>query len=453
MYQTILKLGFLTRLDKAFKSLFTPEVPPLYARLNNGDHTYNYETERFGILGLLGMGQAYDRPTNNLKYYYANTLFLQDCINLYADFASQVNIMEVDKDGNEIENSDFIKFLNNPNPYQNRIQFIKEMTINCLSQGAVFQWGNFFKNGNIRINPLLYNLDYNNLSFPKVKDRYNMSRKEIGDLIIKERLADSKPRNMPLSELAYFYDTIPNNGFGNDGYNADGFFHPMARLFSIMPSINTLLNAQSSMEFMTGNNVNKILSRKNNGDGFAPLNGDEKEDIESKVNGNRKYGMKAGRRRDIIATNEDLGVLDVSRDNRKMQMIEMKDSAKDDVRNCLLIPEDFFGQSTYENKQHSEARFILGQVKTITDNWLKELDNKGRLYFETRQTRLVGLYDHIPSVAETKNANSNKSFLEHTQALDTALTTYGNYKASVDEAISWKDFLNKNQLNDYLMIE
>ena len=450
-------MGFLTKVDnklKAVKSaLFNSDIPPLYARDNEGNHTYNMHTERFDILAMLGMSPYYGRATNNLKYYYANTLYLQDGINLYADFASQVNIMEVDKDGNKIENSEFVKFLNNPNPYQNKIQFIKEMTINCVSQGVVFQWGNFFNNGNIRVNPLLYNLDYNNLSFPKVKDRYIMNRKEIGNLIIKEHLADSKKRNIPLSELAYFYDTIPNNGFGDNGYNADGFFCPMARLFSIMPSINTLLNAQSSMEFMTGNNVNKILSRKNNNSEYASLDDDQKEDIESKVNANSKYGMKAGRRRDILATNEDLSVLDVSRDNRKMQMIEMKESAKEDVRNCLLIPKDFFGDSTYENKQHSEARFILGQVKTITDNWLKEIENKGRLYFETRQTRLVGLYDHIPSVSEAKNANKNKSFLEHTQALNTALETYGNYKLNTGKNISWEEFLNNNQLNEYLMIE
>lgn len=449
-------MGLLTKIDigfQRFKSAFTSEIPPLYARDNEGNHTYNMHIERYGLLGMFGLGQAYTRPSNNLKYYYANTLFLQDCINLYADFASQVQILEVDEDGNEIENSDFVKFLNNPNPYQNRTEFIKEMVINCLSQGIVTQWGNFFKNGNIRVNPLLYNLDYNNLSFPKVKDRYSINRKEIGDLNIKEHLADGKKRNIPLSELAFFYDTIPNNGFGEKGYNAEGFFCPMARLFSILPSINTLLNAQSSMEFMTGNNVNKILSKKNNNDGYAPLDDEQKNDIESKVNANRKYGMTTGRRKDIIATNEDLSVLDVSRDNRKMQMIEMKESAKEDVRQCLNIPEDFYGSSTYENKQHSEARFVLSQVKTITDNWLSELQNKGHLYFETRNTRLVGKYDHIPSVSETKNLNDNKSFLDKTKALDSALTTYGNYKVQTGEEISWKEFVRVNQMNEYLMIQ
>lgn len=449
-------MGVLTKLDngiQAFKSVFNSETPPLYARLNDGTHTYNYETERFGLLGLLGMGQEYGRPKENLKYYYKNTLFLQDCINLYADFASQVNIMEVDEEGNEIENSEFVKLLNNPNPYQNRTEFIKEMVINCLSTGSVWQWGNFFKNGNLRVNPLLYNLEYNNLSFPKVKDRYALKRTDINDLTIKEHLDSSvKPRNLNLSELAFFYDTISNGGFGDKGYDAESYFKPISRLFSIMSSINTLINAQSSMEYMAGNNVNSILSR-NSSTGLAPLDGDQKSDIETKVSGRGQYGTKMGKSGDIIATNEDLKLLNVTRDNRKMQMIEMKESAKDDIRNNLLIPKDFFGDSTYENKQFSEARFILGQVKTITDNWLNALENKSPLYFESRKTRLVGLYDHIPSVSETKNVNENKGFNDRAMALNTALNTFGTFKEITGQSITWEEFCRKNQFNEYLMIE
>lgn len=451
-------MGILTKLDnglQAFKSAFlSAEIPPLYARLDDGTHTYNYETERFGLLGMLGMGQAYGRPKENLKYFYANTVFLQDCINLYADLASQVKLMEVDKDGNEIEDSEYINFLKNPNPFQTKTEFIKEMVINLLSTGAVFQYGNFFKNGNMRLAPRLYNLDYNSLSFPEIKNRYLLKEKDIQNLVIKEHLADSKTRDISLFELAFFYDTIPNNGFSFDNkYDAKGFFKPMSRMFSILPSINTLLNSQASMEFMAGNNVNFILSKKTGKGDYAPLENDQKIDIERKVNGRSKYGTKSGKEGGIIATNESLDLLDLTRDNRKMQMIEMKESAKEDVRNCYLIPKDFFGDSTYENKQFSEARLIIGSVATITDNMCNELTNKTPLYFEARGTRLVGTYDHLPSVAETKQKLQNESFLMQTQALTSAIGTYGTYKEVVEENISWKEFLRINKFNDYLMIQ
>ena len=424
-----------------------------YFRDAEGNHNYTFENELFGLLGVLGFGTEYNRPKENLKHYYANTLFLQDCINLYADFASQVMIKEVDEKGNEIPNSEYVKFLENPNPFQNRTEFIKEMTINLLSYGASFQNGSYFKNGNLRINPLLYNLDYNCLSFPKVKNRYKIKRDAIKELIIKEHLADSETRNIPFSELVYFYDTMPNNGYGNKGYSDEDYFKPMARLFSILSSLNTLINSQSSMEYISCNNVNKLIFKKQlNSGSVAPLDDDQKIDIERKVNGRGKYGARSGKIGDIIATNEDLGILDLTRDSRKMMLIETKESAKEDVRNCFLIPKDFFGDSTYENKQFSEARLILGSVKTITDNWLNSLTNKTPSYFEARGTRLIGTYDHIPSVAETKKKLESESFLMKTKGLDAAVTTYNNMK-SVQPDLIWDDFLINHQLDQFLKVQ
>ncbi len=83
-------MGFLTNLDNgisAFKSAFASGVT--YARLSEGTHSYNYETERMGMFSALGFGQTYFSPKENAKNYYKDTLFLASCINLYADFASQ----------------------------------------------------------------------------------------------------------------------------------------------------------------------------------------------------------------------------------------------------------------------------------------------------------------------------------------------------------------------------
>jgi hypothetical protein len=449
-------VGILTKIDNAFsaaKTAYKSGSSVAYERLEDGTHAYTFLDNVHGPLSLLGIGDTYARPKENLKYYYANTLFLQDCINLYADFASQVEIMEVDENGNEIEDSDFIKLLNNPNPFQSRTEFIKEMTINCLASGVVYQHGNFFKNGNLRVNPLLYNLEFTNLSFPAIKNKYSLSRKDIKELKIKEYLADNKHRNIEFGDLAFFYDTIPNAGWGEKGYSDSAFFKPMARMFSIIKSVNTVLNAQSSMEHMTGNNVNKVLSKEPTAaGGLAVLPSDQKNDTETKINGHGRYGMRTGKVGDIVVTNESLKVLDLTRDNKKMQMIEMKESAKEDIRNCYLIPKDFFGDSTYENKQFSEARLILGGVKSITDNWLNSLENKAESYFLSRRTKLVGRYDHIPSVAETKKKLENEGFLMRAGALEKAITVF-NQMVLIEPKLTWKEFIRVNQFNDHLMIK
>ncbi|MEN5308754.1 phage portal protein [Chryseobacterium cucumeris] len=458
-------MGLLTKIDngiQAFKSAFSGDgdddlLGLKYARLENGSHSYNYETERFGLLGLLGLGSPFEKPIENLKYYYTKTLFLQDCINFYADFASQVVIKEVDERGEEVKNSEYVRFLSNPNGFQNQVDFIKEMVINLLATGASFQYGNFFKNGNLKISPQLYNLDFNNLSFPKIENRYALSRKDIQELPIKEHIANGKTRPLKMYELAFFYDTIPYNGFGKNEYNASDFYKPMSRVFSQIDSIRTLMNTQSSMSHMSGHNVNKLISKSTSpGEKLKALPGDQKYDIEQKLNGFGRYGMKRGKAGDIIATNETLTVSDLTRDGRKMQMIEMQSNAKDNVRNCFLIPQDFFGDSTYENKQWSESRFILGQVKTITDNWLNELTHKSPGYFEARKTKLIGTYDHIGSVAETvkrleneKLLSENKAFQAKTEALISMMVAFEQMKLIIP-GITWDEFCNDNDFNKFL---
>jgi len=450
-------VGLLTKLDNginAFKAAFSNNLTPYYARLDDGTHAYNLEVERYGLLSMLGVGDKYSKARENLKYYYANTLFYQDCVNLYADLASQVKIMEVDQDGNEVENSEFVKFLENPNPFQNKTEFIRELVINLIVTGAVFQYGNFFKNGKLGLSPRLYNLEFCNLAFPKIENRYLLGDRDIQNLTIKEHLAKNKTRDINFSELVYFYDTIPNSGWSEKGYDESGFFKPMARIFSIIPSLNTLLNSQSSMEYMSGHNVNKIINPDNTGNkDLAPLGDDQKNDIDAKINGFGKYGMKRGKAGDIATSSISLKALDLTRDMRKMQIIEMKESAQKDVRNNLLIPEDFFGSSTYENKQHSEARFVLNNVKPCTDSWLNSLVNKYHGYFETKKTTLVGKYDHIASVMETKKKLENDAFKAKSEGLSNLIGVYGSYKTSVDPNITWEAFVNNNQFNEFLMIK
>jgi hypothetical protein len=460
-------VGFLTRIDNglhAFKSAFTANksfnedfIGPNYARLEDGTHSYNYETERFGILGLFGLGSPFEKPVQNLKYYYKKTLFLQDCVNFYADFASQVVIKEVNEQGEEVKNSEYVKLLSNPNGFQNQVDFIKEMVVNVLTTGASFQYGNFFKNGNLKISPQLFNLEFNNLSFPKIENRYVLTRKDIQDLTIKEHIANGKTRPVKMYELAFFYDTIPHNGFGQDEYNAADFYKPMSRVFSQVDSIKTLMNTQSSMAFMSGHNVNKLVSKPKTTNGeLKALPADQKLDAETKLNGRGRYGITRGKDGDIAVVNEELTVSDLTRNVSKMQMIEMQTNAKENVRNCFLIPQDFFGNSTYENKQWSESRFILGQVKTITDNWLNELTHKTPGYFQVRGTKLIGTYDHIGSVAETvrrldiqESLLKNRAFQSKATGLTTMIKAY-EQMILVDPALTWEKFTEDNGFSKFL---
>ncbi|WP_294267782.1 hypothetical protein, partial [uncultured Chryseobacterium sp.] len=432
----------------AFKSAFNSDDVS-YARLNDGTHSYNYETTRFGLMGMLGLSSPYYTPVENLKYYYFNTYFLADCIDLYADTCSQVNIVEVDAKGNEMPESPYLDFLQEPNAYQGKQEFISEMVINTLTSGISVQYGNFFKNGNLKAGAQLFNIDFGRISFPKIKNPYLLSKKDIQELTVKETLDEGLIRNIKLFELAYFYDRIGKKGFDKAGYNSKNFFNPASRLFPLLSSLHTLMNSQDTMAYLSSNPVNSIISKDNPPAGSVTrLPEDQKNDVEVKLNGKGRYGAGSGKIGDLIYSDEALKRLDLTRDSRKMQPIEMQGNAKDNVRNRFLIPRDYFDDSTYENKQFSEARFTLGAAKMLTDNFLNTLTLRSPEYFKSRGTKLMGKYDHMPSIIEAKKSLENKGLLDRAKATTEVLKAFEVMK-QIEPTIKWDDFLIRHQFSEY----
>lgn len=446
------KIG--NRIDALKSAWRRSELLP-YARLDDGTHAYNYGTTPIDyILGLTGFKNAYYTPVENLKYYYLNVFFLAECIDLYADTCSQVKIVEVDKKGNEIENSMYIEFLNNPNPFQSLQELITEMVINTLTTGMSIQFGNFFKNGNLKSGAQLYNIDFNRLSMPVIKNPYAITTRGLLDLDVKEKLEGRNYRPLKMFELAYFYDRLPQKGFDVDSYNPKNYFNPSSRIFPLISSLHTLINSQDSMCYLTNSPVSGIVSPDNSGSGTSnlpPLPGDQKKDTEHKLSGKGPYGAGRGKIGDFIVTNESLKLLNMQRDNRKSQNIEMQQNAKDNVRTRLSIPKDYFYESTYENKQVSEARFTLGPAKAITDKFLNSLVFKSPEYFNKGNT-LIGKYDHLPSVIAGKNAEENASALDRAQTTNSIITAYKAFK-EIEPNITWDRFLLDHQFNDFYKVK
>lgn len=406
---------------KSASKSFSFDNPPDYLRDSAGNHTYSFGTTSFGLLGALGLGTKYYKPLQNTKAYYIDVPYLADCINLYADFASQVIIYEVDKSGKIIDDSDFLSLLKKPNQLQDQQSFIKEMAINTLTTGISVQYGSYFRNGNLRSNAELYNLDFCNLAMPKLKNRYIARDRDIQDLEVVETLEDGEKRRYKLYELAVFYDLINQGQFGKDGFKADEFFNPISRLFSIQRSLHTLINTEDAINFLSSNKMYGILSRKNSTGAIVPLGDDEKRDIEAKLR--KHYGF--------IATNEDLQYLNLLVDSKKLQLVEYQNNAKENIRSAFQIPRDIQDStsgdtkgSTYENQQFAESRFINGNVKGITDRWLKVLMTKSPEYFAKTGTTLVGSYEEMPSQVAVNGKLKNDGLKAQSEALKAFFDAY-----------------------------
>ena len=403
-------MSLINRLSSAYKSFVYSGVDNVpYYRDSAGNIVMNTDLELFSNNLFTG--------SDNLKDYYFKVPFLADCINIYADFASQVQIYEEDSDGNIIEDSPFIEMLKKPNPFQDFQSYIKEAVINTITTGIFINYGTFFARGDLKADSQIYNLELSNLTFPQLRNSYLVREKDISKLRVRESLPTGEQRDYFMSELGFFYD------LGNMGNLDDkSFFNPISRLKSVEVSIQNIIKTEETINYLAGNKVFGVLSKK--GNGLVPLGAKEKESIEQKINFKKKG---------IVATNEDLQYLSLLIDSKKLQLVEFQNQAKENLRSVLNIPRDILDASsgdtkgsTYENQQFAESRFIKGNVKGYTDQILGVLQQKAYRYFEQRGTTLKGSYEHMPSQVAINEKLGNEALNNKLTALDKFFTAYRN---------------------------
>ena len=400
-------MSIISRLTNAYKSF-------IYKGLDDGtfyrDMSGNYVYNDMQLL----KGSLF-KEKDNMKEYYFKVPFLADCINMYADFASQVQIYEEDENGNIFEDTEFINFLKNPNPFQDFQTYIKEAVINTITSGMFINYGTFFERGDLMLDSHIYNLDLANLSLPKVKNSYLLREKDVSKLPIVENLPDGEQRKYTLEQLAMFYD------LGNKAYSGNNdFLNPISRLKSIEVSIQNIIKTEETINFLSGNKAFGLLTKK--GGLLTPLDEKQKKQIEDKINFKRKG---------ILTSNDEMAYLSLLIDAKKLQLIEFQNNSKENIRTALLIPRDLLDAtsgdskgSTYENQQFAESRFINGNVKGYTDQILNALQQKAYKYFERRGTKLKGSYEHMPSQIAINAKLGNEALNNKLNALKSFFEAY-----------------------------
>lgn len=434
------------------------ETPPDFSVLSNGMMTYGLETTRQDMYMLNSLFANSPNERKHNKWYYENIPFFADCVDIYVDVASQVDLKEVDSNGNVIENSRFVEFLQKPNIYQDFTALIREAVINTLVDGLNIQYSNAVERGDLytSMQNVIYNLDWCNIEMPKIENPYLLTQKEYDNLPVKEYLEGGRYRTLKLSELMFVYDRAQKNTFGgNSGYSSSKFFNPIARSKSLIRDFNILLNTSNTMEFVSGKNISAIVSKDSPNGELAPLGTAEKSDIESKLSGYGKYGTKRGQM-DMIAVAEYLKVNNIQRNNRMLNLVEMQNNAKENIRSRYGVPRDLIDAyngtnrgSTYENQQFAEARFTTNNVKSITDMFWYTYERRYQKYF-SNGNRLIGSYEHTPAMIAINGKLKNEGFNMKADAFIKLLDAYQRAQGIEGMESDFDKFIDDNGFRDYI---
>lgn len=327
---------------------------------------------------------------NNDKYLLLSleNPVLMTVLALRARLYSQMKITHLDSRGKEIENSEVLKLLRQPNYFQSQEDWLFQQMWFLSVAGTNFIYERKTFRGELP--KAIYNLvpseiDYNNAH--KV-DKWITTKQDqqlFGERKIKYTL-DSKTYELKLSELIPLYDMA--NGLINNS-----FFSSPSRIKGISKVLQNI-EANLASKHKNLQMSAKYLSKNESTGNEAQIRQEDRKDIERAISN-----------RDLLITNANIQVQHLVTDMKRLYLDEQ---FADDANKVLLAFEmnknvlNYFAKdSTFENQTEGVISYIQNSIQTTAKNTMNSLASQWGLIEKGEQ--LVASYDHLAVMQEVMN--------------------------------------------------
>jgi hypothetical protein len=307
---------------------------------------------------------------------------LMTIIALRSKIYSQMEIVHVDSNGKEINNSEFVKRLYQPNYFQSKEDFFFQQMWFLSAAGT--NYTRQFKALKSDIVPsALYNLVPDQIDLNKSNELsgFIFSKQQIdavGERKIKYTM-NSTVIYIALKDIIPFYDLA-------NGLTDNSFMHSQSRVKGIFRTLNNIDQNIKSKNINLQFSQKYLASNKSDGN-EAIIQESDRDDIFSKID-----------RKSLSITNKNIDVKHLVSDMKRLFLDEQFSS---DALTCLLAFDmnkdvlNFFGSggSTYENQEKGELRYLQNSIITTANNTMNSFSSQWGLL--DKGERLVAKYDHL----------------------------------------------------------
>lgn len=331
----------------------------------------------------------------NLDVALSNPV-LSTLINIRADYLSQFNFFEVNDAGEKVENSDFNRLIENPNPYQSKQDFLKQLEWYILCFGWVYQrpYGADGMPANY-----LYNLSTPDITFDNEIKRSLIQKradiKELGKFSFNYKDFDTDIK-MQVKDVIQFFDI--SNGLGGNPFTSP------SRISSIRKStenISLALDAQNIMGGQIGREMIFKEKQSNSIDSAMPLASGDKQDMERKFQG---YGAQSGRNRTVIL-NKEMGWKSMHIPNADLGFEETISLNANLMGQSLQVPNSVYKAymqgDTFENQNQGLLGFLQGTMQARAN----DIANSWSSYFGIK---IKASIEHLPIMAKVEDVKIDR---------------------------------------------
>lgn len=325
-----------------------------------------------------------DTFQDNGKYLHLSLTnpVLMTIIALRSKIYSQMQIQHLNKRGEIIENSPYIKLLRQPNYFQSQEDFLFQQMwfLSCAGTNYTRQFKPFKSS---EIPTALFNLVPDEIDLNKSNELngfvYTKSDFEkIGERTIIYTM-NGKRISIPLRELIPFYDLA-------NGLQDNQFMQSYSRVKGIVKTLENINQNIKSKNINLQFSQKYLASNKSTGNEAQILENDRK-DIYNKID------QKA-----LSITNKNIDVKHMVSDMKRLFLDEQFSS---DALTCLLAFDmnkdvlNYFGTggSTFENQEKGELRYLQNSIMNTANNTMNSFSSQWKLI--EKGEKLVAKYDHL----------------------------------------------------------
>jgi hypothetical protein len=363
----------LADIFKSFTNLFRRNIT---VKDNEGMY---YTSSLFGVSPQFN---DYGSDIEKITAIFTNPAMLK-VISLQCDLFSlgKVYVYQNEK---EVKDDIVLNLMNKPNPMQSGSQFLWDyMLWTMIGTSYSYIDSNIAKEDN-----KLYFLNPAKMEWPsdfhQNKDKLIFSKaseKNLMETVIKYRYDDGSSLNIPLSKI--IINTDLSNGTGNwfkGNSRIDALYKIISNSEAALDAIN--INTRYSGKFLvSGMNDTKDVNK-------LPMSGNEKEDIESKVNGRKQvHAIKTPV--DIKRFVENIGNLKLDEAYRTAYFL---------IGSMYNIPKDvleaYLQGSTFENQEKATARHVNYTLQPKGNSFFQSLSS--RFGYDLLGKSIIIDWSHLP---------------------------------------------------------
>ena len=351
---------------------------------------------------------TYSANTNYLdcNYFemYETISVLNTVINIGADYLSKFKFGVKGSDGTIDYDDPSLELLNNPNPYQSKEDFLRQLYV-FMSVGGynyTLPVGTIASKADYLYNLVPYEIDHNYNSKP-----YILRKKQ--DIRLNSQsyftYTDGDVQNKyEYRDVVPFFSTI-------NGVNPDN--NPYVSISKVKALVKELSNIKSALDGENRglNDIGKkaiFAKEKSNSSGIEGMNNTKPLDKTEKEDAKRAFNNSNDK---TLLPNKALDKLDLSVNLKNIGINESFSRNQGIVAQAFGLSNDLYNYlakgATYENKDKDEVRFIQNYIQPIADNIANSFTNDKRIGDPSKP--FVMTIDHAPTMADVEKKKSERA--------------------------------------------